>query len=68
MLQGRCIETVMFGSENMFRLGAIIRDTLLAELKTIVSPKLFKKKIREWVLRTCPCRLCKMYVQKIGFL
>ena len=37
-------------------------------IKKIVSPTLFKKKIREGTPKNCPCRLCKTYVQNIGLL
>ena len=35
--------------------------------KKIVSPALFKMKIREWAPENCPCRLCTTCVHNIGF-
>ena len=67
-LQSRSIKTVMYGSETIYSLGPKIWDILLTELKRIVSPTLFKKKIREWAPKNCPCRLCETHVQNIGFL
>ena len=67
-LQGRSIKTVMYGSETISSLGPKIWEILSTELKKIVSPTLFKKKIREWAPKNCPCSLCKMYIQSIGFL
>ena len=67
-LQGSSIKTVMYGSETIFSLGPKIWNILPTELKRIVSPTLFKKKIHEWAPNNCPCRLCKTYVQNIGFL
>ena len=67
-LQGRSFKTAMYGSENISSLGTIIWDVLPTELKRIVSPTLFKKKIRESVPKNCPCHLCKTHVQNIGFL
>ena len=67
-LQGRCIKTVMFGSETISSLGPKTWDILPAELKTTVSSTLFKKKIREWAPKNCACRLCKTYVQNIRSL
>ena len=46
-LQGRRFNTVMYGSETKSSLGSKIWDILPMELKTIVSPTLFKKKIHE---------------------
>ena len=68
MLQGGSIKTVMYGSETRSSLGPKIWDILPTELKRIVSPTLFKKKIREWAPKNCPCRSCKTCVQNIGFL
>ena len=67
-LQGRSIKTVICGSKNISSLGPRIWNILPTELKRIVSPTLFKKKIREWAPKNCPCRLYKTYVQNIGFL
>ena len=64
-LQSRSIKTVMYGSETIYSLGPKIWDILLTELKRIVSPTLFKKKIREWAPKNCPCRFCKTYVQNV---
>ena len=67
-LQGRSIKTAMYGSEPISSLGPKIWDILQTELKRIVSLTLFKKKICEWAPKNCPSRLCKTYVQNIGFL
>ena len=67
-LQGRSIKTVMYGSETVSNLEPKIWDILPTELKKIVSPTLFKIKIREWFPKNCPCCLCKTYVQNTGFL
>ena len=67
-LQGRSIKTVMYGSETISSLGPKIWGILPTELKRIVFSTLFKKKIREWAPKNCPCRLCKTYVQNIGFV
>ena len=61
-LQGRSIKTVMYGSETISSLGPKIWDILPTELKKIVSPTLFKKKIREWAPKNCPLHLCNTYV------
>ena len=63
----RC-RAVMYGSEAISSLGPKLWDILPMELKKIVSPSLFKKKIREWAQKNRLCRLCKTYVQNIGFL
>ena len=56
-LQGRSIKTIIYGSETISSLGPKIWGILLTELKRTVSPTLFKRKIREWTPKNCPCRL-----------
>ena len=46
-LHGRSIKTIINGSETISSLGPKIWDILSTEFKRIVSPTLFKKKIRE---------------------
>ena len=38
----------MYGSETISSLGPKIWDILSTKLKKVVSPTLFKKKIRKW--------------------
>ena len=58
----------MYESETISSLGPKVWDNLTTELKKIVFLALYKKKIREWAPKNCPCRLRKTYVQNIGFL
>ena len=62
------MKTVSYGSETISCLGPKVWDILPTELKKVMSPTLFKKKIREWAPKNCLCRLCKTYVQNIEFL
>ena len=67
-LQSRSIKIIMYGSETISSLGPKIWDILPTDLKNIVYPTLLNKKICECVPKNCPCRLCKTYLQNIGFL
>ena len=67
-MQGRSIKTAMYGSETISSLRSKIWDILLTELKKKCVSYIFKKKIREWAPKNCPCRLCKTYVKNIEFL
>ena len=63
MLQGRIIKIVMYGSETISILGpSKIWDILPIELKNIVSPTLFKKKICERAQKNYLCLSCKTYI------
>ena len=41
---------------------------LLKSLKEMNSLSQFKRNIKHWICRDCPCRLCKAYIQNLGFL
>ena len=49
-------------------LGLKIWDIVPTELKNGQSLNSCKKSIRKWIPNNCPCRLCKRYVDGIGFL
>ena len=45
-----------------------IWDILPENLKNIDNLEHFKKKIKTWKPDNCPCRLCKVYTESVGFL
>ena len=49
-------------------LGPKIWEMLQDNFKNKDSVESFKMAIKEWKPDSCPCRLCKMYVQNIGYL
>ena len=57
-------------SRNMTvsNLGAKIWPLLPEELKNGSSLPVFKNKLKEWKPISCPCRLCKTYIQHVGFI
>ena len=60
--------TVYHGTESISYLGPKVWATVPIELKNAQSFNSFKKSIRKWILNNCPCRLCKRYVEGVGFL
>ena len=60
--------TVYNDTESISYLGPKIWELLPAELKEDRSLSSFKKSIRKWVPNSCPCRLCKRYIDGVGFL
>ena len=59
----RRIKTGRYGSESLSYLGPRLWNILPDEYKKIQS---VKDKIRSWVTKNCPCRLCKIYIQRVG--
>ena len=61
------IQTVHFGSESIKTLGAKLLDLIPAEIKASKSLMTFKKKIKNCTPKSCPCRLCRVYIGQVGF-
>ena len=49
-------------------LGPKIWNVLPNRLKNANSIEAFKMQIKKWKPEKCPCRLCKVYVQNVGFV
>ena len=62
------IRTVYHGSESISFLGPKIWNILPDRLKNATSLEVFKIKIKKWKPQNCPCRLCRAYVQNVGFV
>ena len=60
--------TFYHGTECISYLGPKIWNIVPIELKNTQSLNSFKKSIRKWIPNSCPCRLCKSYVDGVGFL
>ena len=62
------INSVFHGTESISNLGPKIWDLVSSNLKEISDLDKFKKTIKQWKIEDCPCRLCKVFVQKVCFL
>ena len=62
------IRTVYRGSESISFLGPKIWNILPDRLKNATSLEAFKIQIKKWKSQNCPCRLCRVYVQNVGFV
>ena len=62
------INSVYHGTESISFLGPKIWDILPEKLKNIVTLEVFKKEIKIWKPDNCPCRLCKVFIEGVGFL
>ena len=56
--------TVNHGSESVRYLGSKILE-ITKELDTTDK---FKIAIKKWKPESCPCRLCRVYLQNIGYI
>ena len=55
-------------SVSISNLGPRIWKLVSDRLKEFSSISSFKNKIKRWQREICPCRLCKNYISRVGFL
>ena len=67
-LQIRRANSFIHGIESISFLGPMMWDLVLNDIKLSQSLSIFKRKIKKWVPLQCPCRLCKTYLQHVGFM
>ena len=60
--------TVWYGLETLSYHYPQLWSLLPESLKEMNSLSQFKRNIKHWICRDCPCRLCKVYIQNLGFL
>ena len=61
------VKTMRFGTETVRFLGQRLRRTLPADIKEPESLSVFKRKIKTYTVG-CDCRLCKRYVEHLGYI
>ena len=62
------VRTVYHRTESISYLGTKIWDIVPTEMKNAISLNRFKAKIKKWLPLNCPGRLCKPYINGVGFL
>ena len=66
-LKSRKIHSVSYGIETASFVGARAWNSLARDLKESKSLELFKSKIKNWIPEKWPCKICKPYLQQIGY-
>ena len=62
------VRTVFSSTESIKYLGAKIWELILDEMKELESLWKFKRAVKLWKPKSCPCRLGKQCFYRIGFL
>ena len=62
------INTVAFGENSLRYLGPKIWELVPKEIRDSQSMETFKSAIKKWIPWDCPCRLCRKYIQSVGFV
>ena len=62
------VHTVRYGTESLLFMANKIWPLIPTTIKNSPTLESFKAAIKLWKTKDCPCRLCKTYVQQIGFI
>ena len=62
------VSSFKYGTETITSLGAKIWKILPNEYKELTSLSTLNPKIKNWETDKCPCRLSKIYIQRVGFI
>ena len=62
------VKSVSHGLKRIRFLVPKIWESLPNDFKNKESVDSFKTAIKKWKPESCPCRLCKTYLQKMGYL
>ena len=61
------VKTVYWGTETLSHIGPKVWSIIPLSMKKLPY-KEFRKAIRQWNPDKCPCRICKFYLQGVGFI
>ena len=62
------INTVFKGQNSISYFGSVIWNSIPAKLRESNSFQVFKSETKAWRPTNCPCRLCKNYIENLGFV
>ena len=60
--------TVKYKTETVTYRGPQIWNLVPEKTKNASSFDIFKKEIGKWKGEKCPCRICRTYIQDLGFI
>ena len=62
------VNSVHNGDDSIRHLGPLVWELVPSNIRLLSSLGQFKKQIRKWRPLNCPCRLCKPFLQGVGYL
>ena len=66
--KSRRINSVRYGIDSLTYLDPKIRNIFPEDIKKSESLNVFKTKIKKWIQGDCPCRLCRPFIQNLGYI
>ena len=67
-LKSNVPRTTSYGIDSASYLASKIWSQVPIDIKNCNTLDRFKKMIKTWTPRSCPCRLCKVYISNVGFI
>ena len=62
------IKTVWKGENSIRYFGALLWNSIPSNIENSDSLSMFKSKMKNWQPFYCPCRLCRLYIDGVGFV
>ena len=62
------VKFVHHGTESLSYLGPRIWNLVPDKLKHLIDAHAFKREIKKWKPKNCPCSLCKTFITNVGFI
>ena len=60
-------KSVNYGLKALQYFGPKIWNILASNIKNSRTLREFSKKVKSWIPRNCPCRICESYIYRVGF-
>ena len=67
-LESSLRQTIKIETETISYRGPQIWNLIPERLRTLETLNKFKKEMKSWKCDACLCRMCKMYIQRVGFI
>ena len=62
------VNTVHYGHDSLRYFGCKIWEIIPQEIELCGTLENFKLHIKKWIPSQCPCRLCKVYLDGVGYI
>ena len=62
------VNTVTYGDDSLRSFGSKIWNLIPDDTKNVQNIDAFRSKIKNWVPKHCPCRLCRPFVPGVGYI
>ena len=66
--KSRRINSVRYGIDSLTYLGPKIWNIVPEDIKKSESLNVFKTKVKKWIPRDWPCRLCSPFIQNLDYI